>query len=391
MEQPSEVNVLEEAKRLISIESITGNEGEVMGYLEKRFKALGCRVKRYEAAPGRPNIYAEAGGTPGETPALLFHGHLDTVPAYGMADPFTPKVIDGNLYGRGSVDQKSGVAAVIAAFEEILKGDLPDRSFAFVGVIDEESEHRGSMALKDMGIKADFGVITEPSDLKIGVGCKGTAPILLEVKGLAAHGCRPWLGKNAVIAGMFVADKIMKMELPSIEMEGLGEIKASINLGKIEGGEAYNIVPDLCSLWFDRRLIPGETQNDIICDIYELIGNLPGTEEFTFNCRVARPDWNWPPIEARGLHPAMTRLEAPEVSVMKSVHRDILGRKAELFYTDGYHEMDFLVNDLGINAVQYGPGKGALCHTDEEHIEIGQLTECARVYQGLIREFCYIK
>jgi len=201
----------------------------------------------------------------------------------------------------------------------------------------------------------------------------------------------PWLGKNAVIAGMAVVDRIMNMELPSIEIEGLGEIKASINLGKIEGGEAYNSVPDRCSIWFDRRLIPGESQDDIIQDINEIIENVPGTEGFSFECRVARPDWNWLPIEERGLLPAMSRLEAPEISVIKSVHSDILGCKAEIFYTDGYHEMDFLVNDLGINAVQYGPGKGALCHTAQEHIETGQLTECVRVYQGLIRQFCYNK
>lgn len=162
---------------------------------------------------------------------------------FGMAEPFVPRIREGRLYGRGAVDQKGGLAAAVCAFEEALSQGKPVRSFAFAGVIDEEAEHRGSMALRRMGVDADFGIVTEPSGLRLGIGCKGTAPVLLEVRGRAAHGCRPWLGKNAILAGMEAASLILDEPLPVCTLEGIGDVCASINLGKMEGGMPTTLSP----------------------------------------------------------------------------------------------------------------------------------------------------
>jgi acetylornithine deacetylase/succinyl-diaminopimelate desuccinylase family protein len=375
-----------EVKKLISIPSITGNEKEIAQYLKKRFEELGCRVKLYEAAKDRFNVYAKIGGSGGGKPALLFHGHIDTVAAYGMESPFSPRERDGKIYGRGSVDQKGGIAAVIEAFKRIA-GDAqsPARPIAFVGVIDEESEHRGSMALREMGIAADFAVVTEPSGLKLCIGCKGTVPIRLKVKGRAAHGCRPWLGANAVLSGMRLAELLMKKELPSYSLEGIGEVGASINLGKIEGGRAYNIVADYCDVWFDRRTVPGENPEEVFEGYTRLIEESAIEEGTSAEIEIARPDWNWDPIKKRGLHPALADLNSPQLQRLRQAHRDILGEDPIEFFTDGYQEMDFLVNDLGIDTVHYGPGDSSLCHTDEEYLDIAQLEKCSEVYYRLIR------
>jgi acetylornithine deacetylase/succinyl-diaminopimelate desuccinylase-like protein len=103
---------------------------------------------------------------------------------------------------------------------------------------------------------------------------------------------------------------------------------------------------------------------------------------------IARPDWDWEPIKKRGLLPALTDMRSKTVDEMKKAHEIELGSLPELFFTDGYQEMDFLINDLGINAVQYGPGNSSLCHTDEENLDIKQLERCSRVYLNMIRLLC---
>lgn len=380
---------LEEVKKLIAIPSVTGEEEEIARYLESRFQQLGCKTRLYEAAKNRYNIYAEYPGRDKSRPGVLFHGHMDTVPPYGMPNPYSPDVNNGRVWGRGSVDQKAGIAAVISAFEDYLSSSrTPEKSIAFIGVIDEESEHRGSMAMKEMGIDADFGIVTEPTDLKFGIGCKGTAPVLLSVKGRAAHGCRPWLGVNAVVAGIKLAEKIMSEELPVYTIEGIGDVQGSYNLGKIEGGNAYNIVADRCAIWFDRRLTPGETQAGVVEDIRKAADTMGFSDELKIDIEIARPDWNWPPIKERGLLPAITDMSRPEVSGLKKLCDEVLGFESRVYFTDGYNEMDFLINDLGINTIQFGPGDSARCHTDDEYLDIEQLQKCTDVYKKIISFFC---
>ena len=382
-------SVVEEVKQLIAIPSVTGAEAGIARHLEARLAGLGCSTRLHEAGDKRFNLLARFGGEPDAEPGLLFHAHLDTVAPHGMEAPFDPREQGGQIYGRGSVDQKGGLAAAVCAIEQLISsGTGLAKPVGLVCVIDEESEHRGSMALREMGVSAEFGVVTEPTGLKLGIGCKGTAPILVRVKGRAAHGCRPWLGENAVLAGMDFVRQLMSRELPVRNLPGIGEVKGTLNLGKMDGGRAYNIVADMCDIWFDRRLIPGETQTDALNQFREAIESFPARPGVALSAEIARPDWNWDPIKRRGLLPALTDLNSAAIGLLKDAHRAILGEDPVLYFTDGYQEMDFLINDLGINAVQYGPGDSSLCHTDNEHLDIGQLEQCARVYLRMIQTMC---
>ena len=123
MGQKKNIRSVDEVKKLISIQSITGNEKELALYLDNRFKSIGCRTALHEAAQGRYNVTAIIDAGDSDKLGLLFHGHLDTVPAYNMVNPFSPKETDGFINGRGSVDQKGGLAAVITAFEAFVASD----------------------------------------------------------------------------------------------------------------------------------------------------------------------------------------------------------------------------------------------------------------------------
>lgn len=116
---------------------------------------------------------------------------------------------------------------------------------------------------------------------------------------------------------MRIAGDIMDEMLPECFIDGIGKVKASWNLGKIEGGDAYNIVPDRCSIWFDRRLVPGENQDQVIEKVGNIIGRYNGKNSITATAEIARPDWNWDPIKKRGLLPALTKTTSKIVEYAK--------------------------------------------------------------------------
>ncbi len=397
MSARKEPDYLKEIVSLIEIPSVTGKEGRLANYLKERFESIGISARLYEVERDRYNVFALMEGTErGDELGVLFHAHIDTVSPYQMEEPFRAVFKRGYVYGRGAVDQKGGIAAIISAFERVVKVGVDlRRSVGFVGVIDEESEHRGSMFLRDMGLKASFGVVSEPTGLKLGIGCKGSLPIKVTVIGRASHGCRPWLGINAVEHGMKIAERILSSFLPRCEIDGVGSTSATFNLGMIRGGVAYNIVPDRCSLWFDRRIVPGEDNERVLEGVKRIVSNY--LEEAKRNeklsdlralVEVARPDWNWEPIVKRGLKPALVDLGSEIVDVVRRAHRNVLGEEPKLFFTDGYNEMDFLINDMKIPSVQYGPGDASLCHTPNERLSLDELEKASLVYFEIIKSIC---
>jgi succinyl-diaminopimelate desuccinylase len=382
--------VIHLASQLVAIPSVNGHEAGLAAFLADYLRAAGLQVAITEVMPGRPNVLAllGCGAEDEEELGLLFHAHTDTVAAHGMKEPFSGRLEDGYLWGRGSVDQKGGLAAAAAALAAFARqGKAANVPIGLAAVVDEESEHRGSMALAQSSVRAKWAVVTEPSGLRVVVGCKGTVPLRVRVHGRAAHGCRPWLGVNAVEKGMKVAEAILAQDLPEIELPGLASVRGSINLGVFEGGMSYNIVPDRCELWFDRRTVPGESQSMVLAETRDLVATLAEQDScLEAEVEIARPDWDWEPIARRGLNATVAPLEAGLQDWVSDHHARVTGSPPQYYFTDGYNEMDFLINDLGIPAVQYGPGDSGLCHTDEERLDVAQLVTCTEVFYSMIEE-----
>ena len=385
--------VVQFTQEIVRQPSVTGEEGELGRFLARALEAFGLQVTVQEAAPGRYNVQAVLPGKDRRL-GLLFHSHMDTVPFGAMPKPLSAEVNDDHIWGRGSVDQKGGLAASVMALAAIARsGASLDRSLGLALVIDEESEHRGSMALVEEMARSGSNhqtlqaVVTEPSGMRLVTGCKGTTPYQILVQGKAAHGCRPWLGVNAVHGAMQVVKALDELEYAEYTVPGYGPVKGSLNLGVIEGGRAYNIVPDECTLWFDRRTVPGETQEAVLQTVKAVLDRLASNEPpIKAMLSVARPDWNWQPVQKRGLWPAVTPMDAPIREMVARHHEAVTDNPVEVYFTDGYNEMDFLINDLKVPTVQYGPGDSSLCHTDEERLSIPQLLATTRVYVGLALE-----
>src|SRR6201985_2757796 len=280
------------AERLISYdtsrpEEIVAAAGFVKGWLESRDIEV-----RHHDHNGLPVLVAEVGPSAEDLPCVVFHGHLDVVP--GRREQYEPRVDGDKLFGRGAYDMKGALAAMMCALKDV------------------ERQERVRVRLGG-GLGATFAITGEPTDLHIGVEAKGVLAMSIEVHGRAAHSSTPWLGDNAVLKAVDVSRAIESLPFSRESSEVFD--RPSINLGRIQGGDAINKVPDECRMSVDIRFLPGQEPDEIL----EQIASIP-------ECDVTKT-FVFPPVSVpranpyvRALREAVAR-SIPDKEVM-SVGRD---------------------------------------------------------------------
>ena len=300
---------------------------------------------------GLPVLIADIGPPAG--PVVILHGHLDVVPA--RPEQFEPRVEGDRLYGRGAYDMKGGLAAMIGAMEDLLSQDAV--RLRFICTPDEESEEvddRSTDMLVADGLEADFAITGEPTDLHIGVQAKGVLAMRLEVSGKSAHSSTPWLGDNAVLKAVDVFRTIESLPF-SRESSELFD-RPSINLGRIQAGDALNKVPDLCVMDVDVRYLPGQ-------DAQEVLAQVAGIPDVEITRTFSRVPANVPRDNTyvRALRQAVSQSARDEVL---SVGRD--GASDAISFLEG-----------GIPTVEFGP-VGAGHHGPEEWVSVSSLRDYRR-------------
>ncbi len=216
---------------------------------------------------GLPVVIAEVGATMPEAPTVVLHGHVDVVPA--RPEQFEPRVEGDRLIGRGAYDMKGALAAMmLATVDAAAQSEVRVR---FVCVPDEESDDvddRSIDALITGGLRGDFAITGEPTDMHIGVEAKGVLAVRIEVSGVAAHGSTPWHGDNAILKAHDAFRRIETLPF-SRESSDLFD-RPSINLARIVGGDAFNKVPDTCCIDVDIRFLPNQDPGAILAQIREI-------------------------------------------------------------------------------------------------------------------------
>ncbi|MEO7146006.1 MAG: M20/M25/M40 family metallo-hydrolase, partial [Bryobacteraceae bacterium] len=251
-------------------------------YIQNFFEKRGIEVSQQPVFPGRPNVLARLSGRDSSRRVVL-EAHMDTAGISGMTiPPFEPAVRDGRLYGRGACDTKAGVAAMMHAVASLAEDRMqPPCEVVFAGVADEEHAYRGVVKLLE-GLRAEAAVVSEPTSLRLIVATKGCVRFRIRVHGKAAHSSKPHLGVNAVshMARIVVALEEDAQALAGRTHALLGP--PTFNIGLIHGGTQVNIVPDLCVIEVDRRLVPGEEPEVVwksYCRLVEsLCGSIPGLD-----------------------------------------------------------------------------------------------------------------
>ena len=346
-------------------------------------RANGIAAELEEAAPGRPaaagrpNVVATIG--PANTkPALMIVAHIDTVGAGDMREPFTPRVRDGKMYGRGALDIKSGVAAMCAAAAEIVReGARLARPVMIAGVVDEECNSIGTEALLRRGHTAEAAIVLEPTDLKLVIAHKGYAWFEIATHGRAAHGSLPAQGRDAIrmMGRVLVALDELETRLASrAPHPRLGN--ASLHASLIEGGQELSSYPAECRLQLERRTLPGETEQSAEAELREMLAGLEKQDaEFRATLRGGL-----------GARPAYEiREDAPLVQRARKIIAHVCGA-CELSGMSAWTDTALLAS-AGIPGVVLGPtGRGL--HGAEEYVELDSVAQCAAALRELILEFC---
>ena len=358
------IDELNLAERLITYdtskpEEIVAAAGFVKGWLESRDIEV-----RHHDHNGLPVLVAEVGPPPSEAddhPCVVFHGHLDVVPA--EPEQFDPHVEGDRLIGRGAYDMKGGLAAMMCALKDVERQTAV--RVRLVCVPDEESEEieeRSTDAVVSRGLGGDFAITGEPTNLHIGVEAKGVLAMLIEVRGRAAHSSTPWLGDNAVLKAIDVFRAIESLPFSRQSSEMFD--RPSINLGRIEGGDALNKVPDRCRMAVDIRFLPGQDPADIMAQIGR-IDEAQITKHFIF-----------PPVSVPRTNPYVRALR-------DAVARAIPDQEVMSVGRDGASDAVAFMG-AGIPAVEFGPD-GAGHHGPEEWVSISSMARYRRSLVSFVR------
>ncbi len=326
------------ARKLIDIESITGNEAgvgqAVYDLLAQRTAKYGGTVERIEVEPNRFNVLAIFG----TTPTVTLTTHLDTVP------PFFPSREDDEfIWGRGACDVKGIIAAMVTAADWLLEEGV--REFGLMFVVGEERNSAGAYFAGKNPRGSKFLINGEPTENKLALGSKGAHRFEIVAKGRMAHSAYPELGDSAINKLLDALERIRRIELETDEMLG----PSTINIGIIEGGRAPNVIADAAKAELLIRLVD---QGD---STYERVLAAAGSE-----------------VEAKEVLriPAMHFGRLPGFATMVAAYT------TDIPAFGGAWGQPYLL----------GPGTIHVAHTSEERVPKGQLVEAVEIYRSMVRQ-----
>lgn len=370
---------------LVRIPSLSGDEAKVQEAIMKQMKEAGFDEVRMD---GLGNVIGRIGSGPR---VMAFDGHVDTVDVGNRQnwsfDPYSGEIRDGFVHGRGSVDQKGGVASMITAGKLIRQMGVPeDKTILFVGSVMEEDCDGlcWKYLVEEENLKPEVVVSTEPTNLNIYRGHRGRMEIHVEFRGLSSHGSAPERGKNAIYMASKVALEIEKLNERLATDPFLG--KGSVTISEmVTGSPSLCAVADYARLHLDRRLTWGETKESALAEIENLVTGMDAKvsvleykgKAFTgleYGMEKYYPTW---------------KLETDHPAVEKSIeaYHSAFGSRPETgkwtFSTNGV-----TINGIyGIPVIGFGPGNEVMAHAPDEKIPVDHLNRAAIFYTSFVYTF----
>ena len=358
------------------------NEREIARYLEKVMRELGMETEVLAAQEYRENVIGRIKGRQ-RIQGLVLNAHIDTAPVGHMEDDaFEAKVRHGAIFGRGAVDDKGPLAAMVMAAAAIVRTDVQlEKDLVVLGAADEEAGGElGTGYMVRRGLVADNAIVGEATNLGIAIAGKGVIFFEIDVKGKSAHISTPDSGINAVAGAAKLAVRLEEFDhsLRSRYHELLGS--PTLSIASIAGGlEDPSKVPDECVIKMRRGLIPGETKQDSIDEVQEIVDQLKRTVP-GFQAEIDMSG-------AMAIDPFHTAPDERIVNVSREQSRYLAGKDP------GYCGVPYgcdasYYGAKSIPTVVCGPGDISLGHSSSEYIEIEQLVTAARLYALIILGIC---
>ena len=395
-------------------------ERQLQEHLGERLRRAGAEVEIFEPDPadfvgkplyqpgmgfeGRPQLVARFPGA-GEGMSLLYNGHIDAVSVEPIeqwtSNPFQAEVRDGNLYGRGSCDMKGGIAAMTFAAEVLaglgvrLAGDL-----LVTTNTDEESSGAGGLALVLNGIKADAGIVTEPTGFDVWISCRGTSYAEITVPGRPGHAevyqphWREGGAVNAIEKAQVVLDALKRLREEWAKRSEFRHPRLSIPdilPTLISAGEWAVTYPAECRITIAVLCVPAQTDEEgwtfaVEREVDEWIARAAAADPWLAE-NPPRIAW-WPNrVMSLEISP-----EEPVVEVMSQATADV-GRPGRLSGLDSWYDGATFTRLGGTPAVAYGPpgftpdGR-SVAHTIDEYVPVDGLVDCAKGLAVAAMRYC---
>jgi succinyl-diaminopimelate desuccinylase len=337
----------------------------------------------------RVNVVGRLRNTPSR-PLLHFNGHIDVVPAGSgwTVEPFRPITNDGRIFGRGTSDQKSGIAASIFAIEAIRRAGI--RLCGAVeqsGTVDEESGGFAGMAyLAEQGYvtrgRTDFVVITEPLNVdRVCLGHRGVYWFEVATIGRIAHGSMPFLGVSAISKMADFLEVVEHELMPALALritdmpvEPPEARQASINVNSISGGQPGGglqtpCVADRCEAIFDRRFLMEEPIEEVRSEVREILARLANLD----------PEFRYQIKDLMTVPPILTRADCTLVTAMSGAVRDVLSADPPLIASPGTYDQKHVMRLGHVDqCIAYGPGILDLSHQPDEYCRVDHLVQATK-------------
>lgn len=373
--------VIEFAQSLVQTKSLSGQEEAVISLAAARMKALGYDEVIIDSMGNAIGRIGNGKKT------ILFDSHLDTVDVTDATEwdilPFSGKIVDGRLHGRGSVDMKSSAAASIYAGAIAKKLGLTEGKTVYVSctVFEEDCDGENLKHLfKELHLRPDYVVICEPSNNLITLGHKGKAQISIKTHGVSAHGSAPEKGLNATYEMAEIIQRVQKVNQRLMEKE---KPRGTLVMSRISSLSAsLNAVPSECEVYLDRRTVPGETEADVRREMDEIIqGKKASWEVGTLH----RKSWTGLNIQYEPFHPAWKiEMEHLLTQACLRAYQDTFGQPPTAFDFWDFSTNAVTPVSMGIPTIGFGPGEYKLAHMRNENIETQQIVDACRFYMGVI-------
>jgi len=350
-----------------------GSEANMVPLVHEFFRARGIETFEQEVFPGRHNVIARL---PGKTSRkLVLEAHTDTVSIKGMTvPPFEPLIENGRMHGRGSVDDKAGLVAMMHAMASIKEdGIVPPCEVWLAAVVDEEFTYRGVVKLCE-GLQADAAIVAEPTEMRAVIASKGVLRWRIIARGKAAHSSKPHLGSNAIshMSRLVLALEAENERLAAVTHPLLGP--ATISVGVIKGGVQVNLVPDECSIEIDRRLLPGERAVEVLGHYQALLDELKAKHP-GFDAIMEDP----PLLVDEALDTPVSELVVKQASAVLNS----MGLNSEPCGVPFGSDASKL-SRAGIPTIVFGPGSIDQAHGADELVELAQVEQAVAFYRGMI-------
>jgi len=370
-----------------------GNEKKCAKIVAEKLSELGFEVGLFEAEKDRTNVVGILKGSGGGSNLLLYSGHLDVV-AVGDADdwefePFSGKIENGKIYGRGTADHKGTIAASLFAMQSLIESEIRLKGdIVFVAAADEEMLGRkgAEFLVKNKLVYGDMGIVATPKGGgdTISIASMGYLWAKVTIAGKQAHAGNPEEGINAIYKAtdlihalrQITFEKKMKL-IPTRDSTGL------LSVTIIKSGFKTNIIPGKADVFVERRLVPGETPEEALAQLQAVVNNLQSKDkDFSADIEVIDADIG-----------AFISEEEPIVAALKRNIYDILGFQPRVGGSSGISDSRHFINLAKIPMASWGiGGYGAdgefLMHAPNEYISLSELYDFAKVLAATVIDIC---